>query len=182
MTKENLLENFKWENSVRDAIFHFRFLLFRLFLSPIVPADYKNGHPFLPGLEMYKTIEFAKNSKSKIEYLGGALNPSSTRAIKLETGLNFLVLLKRLFFDIKKIGNWDQDLRTYHSLLSQHSLGDIGEFLDHIDINTINGIFEHLAPEQKDIIIDRANEKILKTVIHSDFKKGVLLVNLLNMP
>jgi hypothetical protein len=100
------MENFKLESSARDLIFQFKFLLYRLMLAPIIPADFKDGHPFLPGLEMYRAIEYAISNKSKIEYLGSTFNPSTTRALKLETDLNAFGLLKRAIFDLSKVTYW----------------------------------------------------------------------------
>ncbi len=63
-------------------------------LGPLVPADFKDGHPFLPGLELYKVIDFAHKNKSQVEYLGSTLNPSTAKALKLETDLNGLGVIK----------------------------------------------------------------------------------------
>ena len=67
-------------------------------------------------------------------------------------------------------------------MLAMNSIEDLSEYFDHVDINVINGIFQQLAPEQKQILIDKTNQNILKNVYQSDFKNGVLVVNLLNMP
>jgi hypothetical protein len=56
MTKNSLLRNFKFEYSIRDSIFQFKFILFRSILSLLLPIDLESGHPLLPGLEMYKSI------------------------------------------------------------------------------------------------------------------------------
>lgn len=85
VTKGNLLENFTWDYSVRDSIFHFKFLLFRFFVAPVFSADFKDGHPLLPGLEIYKTIEYGKKNKLNIEYLDSPLGVSTAKALKLET-------------------------------------------------------------------------------------------------
>lgn len=58
----------------------------------------------------------------------------------------------------------------------------MAEYLDKYDINTINAIFEIIASEQKNILIEKTNERIIKQVLNRDFKVGVLLVNLFNFP
>lgn len=38
----------------------------------------------------------------------------------------------------------------------------MAEYLDKYDINTINAIFEIIASEQKNILIEKTNERIIK--------------------
>ncbi len=73
-------------------------------------------------------------------------------------------------------------MTSYRQLLAHHSLSELSEFFDQVDINLLNGIFQIISPSQKDILIDKTNERILRQVIKSDFKKGLLVVNHFNMP
>ncbi len=84
------MKNFKFEYSARDAIFHFKFLLFRNFLSYLIPIDCSKGHPLLPGLEMYRSIEYASKNRVKVDYLGSILGEANVSSLKLEKRLNFI--------------------------------------------------------------------------------------------
>lgn len=110
------------------------------------------------------------------------MDEANARALKLETRLNFMALFKRYYYDLTKKTSWFQEYNTYANLCADYSLADLSEYFDKYDINTINGIFENLAPEQKHILVDRTNERIIRSVINNDFKNGVMVVNLFNMP
>ena len=100
------MKNFKFEYSARDAIFHFKFILFRTFLSFLTPIDCSKGHPLLPGLEIYRSIEYASKNNVKVDYLGSTLGEVNAKSLKLETRMNFFHMLKRYFVDLSKIKTW----------------------------------------------------------------------------
>lgn len=68
-----------------------------------MPINSETCHPLLPGLEVYKTIDYAVKNQKNIEYAERALDKSALNAIKVEKRLGLLHMFYRYYFGKNKV-------------------------------------------------------------------------------
>lgn len=67
-------------------------------VNNIIPFKSKTCNPLLPGLEVYKTINYAKKNEKDIVYAERALDKSTINAMKVEKWMGVFHILWRTIF------------------------------------------------------------------------------------
>jgi len=68
-----------------------------------MPINSETCHPLLPGLEVYKAIDYAVKNQKSIEYAEWALDKSALNAIKVEKRLGLIHMFYRYYFGKNKV-------------------------------------------------------------------------------
>jgi len=126
------------------------------------PDDF---HPFTPGLEMKLAIEAAQKLNAHVDFAGMAVTEGSLESLISETRMSPLGMWYRWLITNKRITSWRS------------------EILDSHRVSWWVNWMKKVAPLQKDILVDRVDEKLFKK-LYSDMpgKTIVAVVNQWHMP
>lgn len=170
------------ENNVRGLIFKARLYAWKAFMKVVLAIPNNNSDPFTPGLEVYKTLDYAVKNQKKVYYMGGVFNDHVLGAMQHEKRMDVIFLLTRYFTSLSN-QTWKDEARDIWGLMSIHSFSGFTEQVDDYTINWFINYFEKLAPHQKRILIDMMSEEIYRTIYKEmDGQKIVALVNQWHMP
>lgn len=112
----------------------------------LLPFRSEKSHPLLPGLEVYKTIEYAKKNNIDIHYAEKALGKSTLNALKSEKRMNFYGPLFRSLFYNNHVSHWNREYDAIINELGTTKFEDIVESFDDVKMNLLNNCLERKIP------------------------------------
>jgi len=169
-------------NTFRGMMFKARWAGFRWmyqFLASF-PDDF---HPFTPGLEMKLAIEEAQKLNAHVDFAGMAVTEGSLESLISETRMSPLGMWYRWLITNKRITSWRSEMIDNLGMISVHGGQGYSEILDSHRVSWWVNWMKKVAPLQKDILVDRVDEKLFKK-LYSDMpgKTIVAVVNQWHMP
>ena len=169
-------------NNIRGLIFKYRYYAWKMAMKHILALPVTDADPFSPGLEVYKTVDYAVKNKKKVFFMGGMFNDQVISALYQEKRMDVIFLLKRYLTSLSN-SFWKDEAKDIWGIMSIHSFGAFTEQVDDYLINWFISYFEKLAPFQKRILIDMVSEDLFRTIYKDmDGQKIFALVNHWHLP
>ena len=169
-------------NNFRGLVFKSRYHSWRWCMKHMLSVPCTNSSPFVPGLEVYKAIDYAVKHKKPINYAGPMFSSYVIAALIQEKRMDVLFLIYRY---ITALNNsfWKKEAKVISDLMAVHSFAGFCEIVDDNIICWLIAYVEKLAPYQKRIIFDMVSEDIFrKTYKEMPGDKIFALVNQWHMP
>ena len=182
LTKNDLFENVKLSLDPRDFIFKTRFLSWIGVLNLLYSLPTKNSHPFTPGLETFKALDFAKKNDKQISYGSTIFSKSNLTALEHEKRLNFIDVVLRASFRNNKVSYYKSELEDEYAQMCIHGWENYSESVDTIKMNLLTKIIQRIIPYQKELLIDKTNETVFRELYENmDGKIIFAVVNQWNL-
>lgn len=169
-------------NNPRGLIFKYRLYSWKLAMKYLMALPGTESDPFTPGLEVYKTVDYAVKNRKKVHYMGGMFNDQVISALYQEKRMDIVFLFRRYFTSLSN-QFWKDESRDIWSMMNIHSFEGFTEHADDYLVNWFINYFEKLAPHQKKILIDMVNEDLFRTIYKEmEGDKIFALVNHWHLP
>lgn len=177
-----LLEIGRMENNLRTLVFKSKMHMWMLVMKSFFNFATVNNSPFKPGLEAYRAIQYARETKAEVLYAGRLFNPQVLRHLYLEKRMYVVPLMWRML-NYNSNTYWNQEHESFSGQLSVHGLKNFSESVDDATINWYIKLLERIAPYQKRILIDQEDDRLFHS-IYQDMpgKTLVAVVNQWHVP
>lgn len=147
-----------------------------------MPFNSESCNPFLPGLEVYKAIEYATNENKEILYAQKALDKVTINAMKVEKRMGAIHLMWRNYFANNGVQYYEKDLDGFFNQFMSEEFEHLSESFDDMKINKLSAILERKIPFQKRIMVEKTDYRLFKDIYNMKGKKLFALVNQWNKP
>jgi pheromone shutdown protein TraB len=167
-------------NNLRGLMVKSRFYAWAGFMNLHMnfPNDF---NPIQPGVEILWGLQAAEKVGASVKYFGQIFNPLVVSSIAHEDGVNPLRVLAR-WLKGESFSRWRTETSDFWSLLNTTGGPAFSENLDNKYMAWFVKWLERITPEYKYILVDKENERILRTLLESSDKKIVAVVNQYHIP
>ena len=146
LTGHKLLEHLWAPQNIRGRIFIARFYSWALIVRAFLNVHFEEESPFLPSLEVYNTVKYARENDKKIFYADKFLGLKSLNGLKIEKRLSFVDVLCRKYIFNNRVSFWSQQFDSMMNNMALIGLDNFSESADYYDMNFLNSYLERVMP------------------------------------
>ena len=106
VTKDKMFDKLWAPINASGLAFKFRFYSWMLIARMLLPFRSERSNPFLPGLEVYRAVEYAIKNNKEIVYAERAIDKSTLNSLKSEKRMGISAVLLRSVIFNNKIKSW----------------------------------------------------------------------------
>lgn len=140
-----------------------------------------NFHPLQPGLEMKYAVETAKETGADVQFLGNAFNQDKLNELEVEKRLNFITTAYNSVFK-DTIATYNAEHNRQTDVLATEGSEAYAESIDDYTVGWWVNFLDRTAPNQKRILVDKADREIGTKLINTEGEKIVAVVNHWHLP